>query len=112
MCSLIEVIQKNFSFIVDTVSSRDYSTILELSAHSLQQRLISLTDFYYVTNNYSHGIWPVRVVSQIMTVISNQINDTQKYMIFLGILRKVNLDSVANRLEKQFCEYCMHTHSH
>ena len=66
-----EILRSNIGFINHAVSGSGQPTIVIVSSHLLQQRLISLADHEAVVT--PSGLPPSQVVAQLMILVMNQI---------------------------------------
>ena len=102
-----EIIKSNLVLIIESVSTRGQSTIIEVSDHLLQKGLITQTERAEVL--YTSGS-PYSVVSKLMTPIMTKMKyEPKQYLTFLSALRAANLHYIANALELQACKHIQNT---
>ena len=105
-----EVIRNNIAFIIDAVSGSGQPTIISVSTHLLQQRLISQADHSAVIT--PSGLPPNQVVARLLTPIMNQIKYVpQKYKVFIEVLQQANLCFITEVLEEQSSSTCEYKHT-
>ena len=105
MLSPYEILKSNIGFITEAVSGSGQPTIILVSSHLLQQRLISPADNEAVVT--PSGLSPSQVVAQLMTPVMNKIKFVPgQYQNFLTALRNANLDFIVERLEEKPSSTC------